>query len=591
MYNSFGSHSGTPAPPMGAPGSHFYATPSPSPSTSPTDTHFPNGLSGNMSWSGPGQFNSLSTTVRAVCTSRAVLTTRQPDTSQNGLALRVIQLTEELAAAKAALQATTSAYDTLMKTVQDAIGNKKLAPSLSPSPLQKSFPHARFWNKAAVDDWVRDGNGKYGFVVDSNGLFIGDGRVTGMVEQAKHIFQEMRRVQAADLPPLCPPAWGDAGIYAVLSFVNAIEALYPELTLCEDHWKARQVAAQAYKDWSRRRGKSVKNTEDTISTSTKRPRASSSSPSASRSSTSGPQHDEDDNQSASEDEGEQEGEREPANKRVRISVSTSPSQVFKVPQPRVPMDRARALRALQLMVVQIGDSSVKLLTKKKATASVPPPTRAQPLDPTSSSMPATTTATNMPAEDPAPRLPSAPPAPPARPSSAGAPSLTTTSPPPTMDPVPESGTTGHAQSSPSASVAIPAANSTAAPVLTPTLSLGPDMRVTSNPFAGLPRMPTEQPKAVDATVETTAGDGEQQHQQVEVVVSTTQNTAVATASASAQRKWKMYKSPKTAEMRVRMNWATPLPEDARTWEAFEAWLKTEAGKKAMADEKLVKKAK
>ncbi|KZV90651.1 hypothetical protein EXIGLDRAFT_770618 [Exidia glandulosa HHB12029] len=569
MYNSFGSHSGTPAPPMGAPGSHFYATPSPSPSTSPTDTHFPNGFSGNTLWSGPGQFNSLSTT---------------PDTSQNGLALRVIQLTEELAAAKAALQARTSAYDTLLKTVQDAIGDRKLAPSLSPSPLQKSFPNARFWDKTAVDDWVRDGNGKYGFVVDINGLFIGDGRVTGMVEQAKHIFQEMRRVQAADLPPLCPPAWGDAGIHAVLTFVNAIEALYPELTLCEDHWKARQVASQAYKDWSRRRGKSVKNTEDAVSISTKRARASSSSPSASHSSTGGPQHGEEDNPSGSEDEGEREGLHEPVRKKARINVSTSSSQAFKVPQPRVPLDRDRALRALQ-----IGNSAIKPVMKKKASTATPsaqPPTRAQPVDRASSSTPATTTATKVPAEDPAP---CSPPAQPAHPSPAGAPSAssTTTS-------LPQIGTTADAESSPNESSAIPAASSAAAPA--PTSSLGPVMRVTSNPFAGLPRMPmeqpkevdaTEQPKAVDATEQSHVVSGEHQHQQeqVEPVVSAVQNTGVTTASTSAPRRWVMYQNPKAAELRVRMNWANPLPKEARTWEAYDAWLKTEAGAQAMADEK------
>lgn len=121
-------------------------------------------------------------------------------------------------------------------------------------PNRELFPNAKFWLKPLAEAWLQLGDGPYGFVVNVAGEFIGDERVSAMLESAKQCFQELLRLD----PTLCPATWGDAGILAITLFVNSIESSFLELTLCSDHWKARQVATNVYKDWTKRRGKAVK---------------------------------------------------------------------------------------------------------------------------------------------------------------------------------------------------------------------------------------------------------------------------------------------------------------------------------------------
>lgn len=127
-----------------------------------------------------------------------------------------------------------------------------MRPSTSMSTIKNA--HDMFWIKPDQDDWMSTGNGRYAFLLDRTATFIGEERVACIVDLAKCTFSELLRV----MPDCLPKSWGDAGILATALFVNQMEELVPELALCADHWKARQVGTFAYPDWTKRRGKEVK---------------------------------------------------------------------------------------------------------------------------------------------------------------------------------------------------------------------------------------------------------------------------------------------------------------------------------------------
>ncbi|KAJ7336133.1 hypothetical protein DFH08DRAFT_1018388 [Mycena albidolilacea] len=140
----------------------------------------------------------------------------------------------------------------------------------TPRPLLKSdYPFVNFWNRndfmgLTKSDGVsntggpnpRGGalasqgvnvSGKY--IEDANGEVVDGYRVTAIGKFAQGLWFWLLEHGRA------PPTWGRASIDVVQLYCDEMGRQFPELRLCTDNWKAKQIATNNYPSWIKNHSK------------------------------------------------------------------------------------------------------------------------------------------------------------------------------------------------------------------------------------------------------------------------------------------------------------------------------------------------
>ena len=159
-------------------------------------------------------------------------------------------------------------FEHLVKTRLDtfsdaflALGNRRPnAPEVEPEDHDK-YPLVTWWTKDDWNDFIGNKNGnsptgsddpetegtvsrKFYFVQNKDGRTVSSTRLDKIRAFARGIFAEMVVQKVA------PLSW-NTGVPENLreDFCRRLEAKYPELSYCEDHWKANQIAILIYSNY------------------------------------------------------------------------------------------------------------------------------------------------------------------------------------------------------------------------------------------------------------------------------------------------------------------------------------------------------
>jgi hypothetical protein len=81
------------------------------------------------------------------------------------------------------------------------------------------------------------------FMEDENGSQVPEKTKKALRRTAKGFFEGLLENGSA------PAAWGNATLSTRHTFINTMETEFSFLRLCEDHWKANQVATNSYSQW------------------------------------------------------------------------------------------------------------------------------------------------------------------------------------------------------------------------------------------------------------------------------------------------------------------------------------------------------
>lgn len=142
------------------------------------------------------------------------------------------------------------------------------------SDAQKKYPLVRFWTKASwkvfekanpkATQGDRGGarcaegiNVNQQFIEDENGKTVDGHRAKTIREHAHSIFSDLLQKEKA------PASWLKASDEARVQYEESMKRAIPEMGLCENHWKANQLAVNIYPSWiATRLGKRVKVEQD-----------------------------------------------------------------------------------------------------------------------------------------------------------------------------------------------------------------------------------------------------------------------------------------------------------------------------------------
>ena len=82
-----------------------------------------------------------------------------------------------------------------------------------------------------------------GFIEDENGNAVDGHCVTAIRAHARAIWVSLGKLN------LLPATWGKADSKAQQEYRQEMRAKFPELSLCDNNWKADQIATDTYPSW------------------------------------------------------------------------------------------------------------------------------------------------------------------------------------------------------------------------------------------------------------------------------------------------------------------------------------------------------
>lgn len=129
------------------------------------------------------------------------------------------------------------------------------------SAMQKTYPKVKFWSKGlwtasqskqtVVSQGTRGGarcaegiNVQCRYIEDENGEPVDGHRAKVIRDYAARIFAELLSKDMA------PQTWGQATLDARQMYEQSMAKAFPEMRLCEAHWKAHHLATSIYPSWS-----------------------------------------------------------------------------------------------------------------------------------------------------------------------------------------------------------------------------------------------------------------------------------------------------------------------------------------------------
>lgn len=87
------------------------------------------------------------------------------------------------------------------------------------------------------------------FVENTDGTPVSGARASSMREQAKTIFKDLHERNKA------PQTWSKLSEDKKERYAQRMEEIFPELRLCQAHWKAHHIARNVYPSWIKHRTK------------------------------------------------------------------------------------------------------------------------------------------------------------------------------------------------------------------------------------------------------------------------------------------------------------------------------------------------
>jgi len=143
------------------------------------------------------------------------------------------------------------------------VTGSSLAPSADTLPKRKDYPKVKFWYK---HDWstfkgsanstdigvepVRgkslmskgiNKNAKY--IEDADGEPVDGYKLRDILSHARAIWESFKTIRRA------PSSWGKADAEVAQRYRHEMRAKYPQFALCENDWKADQLATEHYPSW------------------------------------------------------------------------------------------------------------------------------------------------------------------------------------------------------------------------------------------------------------------------------------------------------------------------------------------------------
>jgi hypothetical protein len=135
-----------------------------------------------------------------------------------------------------------------------------IPPSTHPAADREKYPLVKYWyrhewNAAEVNQAARIGaqgktrvalgeNVSLKFIEDETGVVIDGFRVTAIRRFARELWAGLNSIGKA------PKTWGKVDAAVAAQYRNEMEQKYPELRLCDNHWKADLIATLGYPSWS-----------------------------------------------------------------------------------------------------------------------------------------------------------------------------------------------------------------------------------------------------------------------------------------------------------------------------------------------------
>lgn len=90
---------------------------------------------------------------------------------------------------------------------------------------------------------IREGNTMTWYVQDKDGNPVDAERVSNIRQRARAIWRQLLRMGIA------PNSWAQAGLDAYDLYEHHMVERFPELSYCEDNWKAHMIASDNYPSW------------------------------------------------------------------------------------------------------------------------------------------------------------------------------------------------------------------------------------------------------------------------------------------------------------------------------------------------------
>lgn len=123
-----------------------------------------------------------------------------------------------------------------------ADSDNQVATEVAPPQLERAdFPNVKFWFK---HDWLKKVGTEAAkvFVETEHGKAVNVNRLDDIRKYARKFWHTIDKGSA-------PPTWRQAPIEMKQMYYGLMIEKFPELKLCDNNWKADQIAATNYNSW------------------------------------------------------------------------------------------------------------------------------------------------------------------------------------------------------------------------------------------------------------------------------------------------------------------------------------------------------
>ena len=144
---------------------------------------------------------------------------------------------------------------------------------------QDNYPNIPFWTRRQWDKHVQrlkdignwDAGNRaediqpsvaLGFITNEDGASITEAQAAEVCDVARSIFCQLAESKPA------PSTWSRAPMGSMLIYRRDMYKVFPDLMLCESHWKVQYIATAQYPSWYRNPKNRISRTEDTDDAST-----------------------------------------------------------------------------------------------------------------------------------------------------------------------------------------------------------------------------------------------------------------------------------------------------------------------------------
>ncbi|KAH9853921.1 hypothetical protein C2E23DRAFT_884548 [Lenzites betulinus] len=142
------------------------------------------------------------------------------------------------------------------------------AETAPPEPQPDLYPNITFWTRESWTPYQQHGDKHHLrhnahnvriYLQHADGSVISKGRLTEMSEFQRHLWEKYRNERKL------PEKWSQAGSDIVSDHRQEMYRNFPELSLCEGHYKLALFASERYSSWIRSRALAIKGAQRAVS--------------------------------------------------------------------------------------------------------------------------------------------------------------------------------------------------------------------------------------------------------------------------------------------------------------------------------------